>query len=150
MTEMWNDDWKTLIFEAVENEGCTSLLDYARKHETKTFQQIATELGDGRFAPVMIEKVLRQDAEEASCMDYFMRSSLLRQLHHHVPNGLLSHGEWKLVRALSSWVGLIGTDRELERTSKLVADRIQSDETLPDDWLPVSSDDSTFASFFTS
>lgn len=124
------------------------MVDFARSRETATFQSLAHEIGGHKIAPVMVEKMLKDDAEKEGCLDYFLRSSLLRQLHQHVPNGVHKHGDWKLIRALSSWVGMVGTTRDLERLSSRVADLLQHDANLPDDWLPLSHSDAKLCHFF--
>jgi hypothetical protein len=120
-------------------------LSHFRDRETSTFYDLAEELG---VAPVEIERRLRREAERCGCFDYFVRSALLRQLYHYVPTGIRRHGDWKLNRALSSWVGMVGRTAELERFCRNTADAIQHDCTVADDWLPSSADDPDFVRYF--
>jgi hypothetical protein len=148
MSAAWTTDWKERAKRAIEARGYASMIEFARANETATFYEIAEELGGQSLAPVQIESLLRDDSERLGCFDYFVRSALVRQLYHYVPKGIRAHGEWKLIRALSSWVGMVGATPELERACSTTADAIQHDGNLPADWLPESSDDPRFKGFF--
>lgn len=120
-------------------------LEFAMNHETLTFYQLAEKL---MTTPAIVERNFRQEANAKGQLDYFLRSALLRQLYYYVPNGVGNHGEWKLIRAISSWIGMVGNTRELEAFCKKVGDAIQHDPELSADWLPSSTSDPRFMKYF--
>ncbi len=126
-------------------DGAGSSLDYFRIRETMTFYALGDDLG---VAPVVVERNFRNQAENAGEQEYFFRSTLLRQLYHYVPDGFRMHSDWKLIRAISSWVGMVGRTPEVESRCKHIGDAIQHADDLRDDWLPKSADDPEFIRFF--
>ena len=128
-----------------DNPKTDDFWDYLKSQETKTFLELAKELDT---IPINVIRRFRHVAEETGQADYFLRSSLLRQLYRYVPNGIRSHGEWNLIRAISSWVGLVGNTEELLAYCKKVGDAVQGDDQVAEDWLPESADDPKFVKYF--
>jgi hypothetical protein len=110
-----------------------------------SYYELADELG---VTPAQIERKLRIACEQTGDFEYFLRTSLVRQMRHYVPNGIKTHGEWKLIRALSSWIGMVGSPTEIELRCQRVADRIQQDTQVPANWIPSSADDEKLAEYF--
>lgn len=136
------DSLVLIIHDTSEYE---SMFEHAQNHETMTFYELAEELGT---TPADVERRFRKEAEDRGQLDYFLRSALLRQLYHYVPNGVRSHGDWKLTRALSSWIGMVGTTRDVESYCKKVGDAIQNDDHVATDWLPSTANDPAFLKYF--
>ena len=121
------------------------MFNHMQRFETTTFYEIAEELGT---TPAEVERRFRQEAIERGEFAYFLRSALLRQLYHYVPNGVRNHGDWKLIRAISSWVGMVGNTPKLESYCKKVGDSIQADTGVAENWLPTTANDSEFKKYF--
>ncbi len=128
-------------------EEDSRMIALMKDNETKTLYELAEHFG---VPPASIEKRFREAAENLKCFDYFLRSTLLRQMFYYVPTGFRMHGDWKLIRSLSSWVGMVGNTKEIEALCQQVGDRIQADTTVADDWLPQNADDPSLIAFFKS
>jgi hypothetical protein len=112
------------------------MLEYARRNDVLPYAQISQELGKGLLAPVQVQMLLREETEGTSDFSYFVRSSLIRNLHEHVPRGFRMHGQWPLILALSSWAGSMGT--VLGARCARVASAVKTLSGVPDSWLPSS------------
>ncbi len=121
------------------------IIDFVKTRESMSFYELADELG---VTAANIERKLRLACEQTGEIEYFLRTSLVRQMQHYVPNGVKMHGEWKLIRALSSWVGMVGTPKDVELRCKRVADRIQQDKQIDSGWVPSNANDAKLAEYF--
>jgi hypothetical protein len=148
MPNPWTEDWRKRVEGALDERGMASVLEYAKLHEDATFYELAEDLGGEYLAPVQIEILLREACEHSRCLDYYARSTLVRQLHLYVPEGIKKHGDWKLIRALSSWIAMTATSPASEEEFARVAGIIQHSEDLPADWLPQTADDPVLRRLF--
>jgi hypothetical protein len=140
MTEAWTHNWQEYAYKCLRESGCESVFDFARRHETWSYAQLADNLGGNKLAPIQIQRLLREEVQDQLMHEYYVRSSLVRNLHEHVPKGIRMHDEWNLILALSSWVGSMD-ERDRPRCMR-IAQSVKKVADVSDDWLPNFVDDS--------
>lgn len=146
MTNPWSHNWRECAVARLHELGYGSLFDFARERECAPYASLANELGGDELAPVQIQMLLREELENTPDFPYFVKSSLVRNLHEHVPNGVHKHGDWPLTLALSSWAGSMG--ESLQRPCASIARRLKKLDGISDDWIPASADDAVIEMLF--
>jgi hypothetical protein len=146
MANAWDHDWRQFARDRLRAVGCTSMLDYARRNDRLPYAALAEDLGQGRLAPVQIQMLLREETEGTSDYSYFVRSSLVRNLHAHVPRGFRMHGDRALILALASWAGSMGAP--LQSPCGRIAKGLKGMSNLEETWLPRSVDDPVLEQVF--
>ena len=139
MANAWDHDWRQLAIDRLAEVGCSSMLEYARRNDCTPYGTLADELGQGALAPIQVQALLREETEGTGALPYFVRSSLIRTLHGHVPRGLHMHGEWALILALALWAGSMG--QAFQGPCGRIARELKAMHDLPEDWLPGAIND---------
>jgi hypothetical protein len=147
MSGAWAHDWRSLAYQELGKRGFPTMLAFARSWPRATYKELASTLAGDGLAPVQIQKLLEEESTGTLDFRYFVMSSLLRNLHEHLPHGFRRQGDWPLTLALASWAGSMPTDLQAE--CGRIARRLKTCTAFPDHWLPDSVDDPELCSFFT-
>ncbi len=141
MTNAWDHDWRTYVYTELASKGYSTLLEFVRQHNQLSYHALAASLSNvtNKIAPIQVQSILRAETEGTDDFSYFVRTSLVRNLLHHTPNGIRKHGDWRLILALSSWAGSMGP--ELQEICGKIARSLKSDLSISDDWIPISEAD---------
>lgn len=146
MNTTWNTHWQERLRSGIGVLGFMTVTDLVESHPKASYEDLA-ELLPG-FAPIQIQRL---HSEESLGLDRtsrvrFWKTSLLRYLARHVPNGIRMHGDWPLTLALGSWAGSMPESEQkdcseiVRRFKKLITEK-------PDDWFP-SDDEVSFQEVF--
>ncbi|QDT25168.1 hypothetical protein Enr10x_04630 [Gimesia panareensis] len=147
MTDAWSHDWRTFTYEKLRGRGISSVLEYVRNAEATPYEDLASDLGGSQLAPIQIQKLLREEISDDIDIEYYMRTSLVRYLRYHVPQGIRMHGDWNLTLAFGSWAG--GMDESMQsRCTKIVKKLKKAFSICADDWIPLSANDSIIVNVF--
>lgn len=146
MSTNWNLDWETQLRHKLSLLGIASITELVESHPKASYEDLAKILRG--FAPIQIQRVHSDESGDINdpARVRFWKTSLIRYLVRHVPNGIRMHGDWPLILALGSWAGSMPeTDQQfcsgvVRRFKRTAVDKA-------DDWFP-SEDDASFQELF--
>lgn len=147
----WKNGWQARISAGLDRLGIPSMLAYSRAREGATYNELAKELGPG-LAPIQIMFALRDEVKNSADFQYFARSSLVRYMRKHLPQGWKPRGELdgQFHMALVSWDASLSKayKREYKMEVDAVLARFKELKDVPDSWIPATSDDPTLNELF--
>jgi hypothetical protein len=142
----WTSGWRARLRSGLARHGCERLTQFARKHEAASWSRLIELLGGG-LAPVQLQWVLEDEIKDQSDYDYFVRTTLIRQLHE-CERGWRATPECEVGLKLSGWATIIGKHTGAPHTWLKVARRLEARTDLPPEWLPSGIDDPVLVAAF--
>jgi hypothetical protein len=146
--KFWNGDWRARIRESLQSLGFDSMLSYSRARESSTFDLMAQELGGANLAPIQIMYALRAEIVTSDDFSYFAKSSLIRYLKKHIPDGWKPETSFGVPfhLAVVSW-GACFSDKYKLQVFAVIA-KLKSLSASLHAWSPVSADDPIIKDLF--
>jgi hypothetical protein len=150
----WRGDWQQRLKELLLARGFASVEAYAATSPTKSFIELAEDLGPGDVAAVQLEWTYLDDAKRAGTVERCARDLLVRQLHAKLPDGWTTARDsdaavMPRVRATSAWSSSISSHLpEYKPLVRAIGDTMIRDDPFPIGWLPSSADDPILVEFF--
>jgi hypothetical protein len=149
MSRAWDGNWNARILSRVWKRGFQTVTEFADSRPLDTLSGLADELGREDVAPIQLEFLLRQEAEERGTVERFARSLLVRRFRERVPDGwaISDNYEFESERAgaYASWIG--GLDDRDHEAAERVWDAFEVLD-LPRGWLPSGPDDPVLDQIF--
>ena len=146
MSTNWNPNWESQLRRELSLLGVGSITELVESHSNATYEDLAKLLPG--FAPVQIQRLHYEESGNINdpARGKFWKTSLIRYLMKHVPDGIRMHGDWPLILALGSWAGSMPeTDQKF--CSGIVRRFKRTAAAKADDWFP-SEDDANFRELF--
>ena len=136
--EAWGGNWPERLEKELERQGVSSLLEFAQKSGSTTYDEIANAL-EGPFAPIQMMAVIRKEFEDRANAMGFVADCLYRYLHKESPGASHSQKgrEFRAAMAHAAWAAAIGAGNE-EALSEVW---VSLKDRLLEGWLPSSPDD---------
>lgn len=136
--EAWGANWWERLAKALERQGVSSLLEFAQKSRSTTYDEIANAL-EGPFAPIQVMMFIRKEFEDRADAMGFVADCLYRYLHQHSPGEADSREsrEFKAALATGAWEAAMGAGNEQSVSEVWTTLK----ERVLGGWLPNSPDD---------
>jgi hypothetical protein len=150
----WRGDWKRRLQTLLSSRGFTSASEFAATRPTKSFVELAEDLGPGDVAAVQLQWSILEEAKTAGNMEPAARGLLVRCLHDLLPAG------WDIsrvddaavmprVQAISAWSSSISSHvPEYTGLLRAIGRTIMESDPFPTGWLPADANDPLLVEFF--
>jgi hypothetical protein len=95
------------IRQALAQLGEGNVLDWARKHATRSLVELSAVLAAG-VAPIDLERFMADCARDSGRFDEFVRDQAVRRLNENFPNGFGNSNkqQYGLAAGWAMWAGL--------------------------------------------
>jgi len=150
----WRGDWKQRLHELLAARGFSSVRSFALSSPTKSFVELAKELGPGDVAAVQLQWSALDEAKAAGEMERMARDLLVRSLHSLLPGGwdtsrIDDAAVMPRVHAISAWSSAISSHfSEYKTLVRSMSQTIMEQDPFPAGWLPVDVNDAILVEFF--
>lgn len=157
----WEDDWRARLSSRLASRGFATISAFADSHPRASRNTLTDELsvtldvGGTKpardLAPVQILWALLDEANSSNTVEHRARDLFVRDLD--LPEGWPPpeppEAGKRLIRALTSWAGGIGTHlTAYDEAANNLADALLADESIPVGWVPTSADDPLLVELF--
>ena len=150
----WRGDWKQRLQALLSSRGFSSAREFAATAPTKSFVELAEDLGPGDVAAVQLEWSALDEAKAAGDTEQIARDLLVRSLHGRLPAGwdtsrVDDAAVMPRVHAISAWSSSISSHLpEYRPLVRAMARTIMESDPFPTGWLPADPDDPLLVEFF--
>ncbi len=139
----WVPDWQAKLYKAVNELGCSTVIEFARNRPSATWSQIAEELercSGSRFAPVQFDMVFQSELKTIADWNYYIISSLVRLIREAIPNGWASGEDFRfrVATAFASWSACL--PKKYTDPCRKVFHALMAKQ-LHEGWLPLDAED---------
>jgi hypothetical protein len=132
----WIGDWRKRIGERISARGYRSLTQFMDEHPTKSFLELARDLGEAIAAEQLIRMYRAEATGDPLAFLRFARSCLVRRVRWLMPAGW-GDAKGEVGRVYACWTGDVGEDHDA--AAERVYDMMHV--LAPEGWLPDGPDD---------
>lgn len=150
----WRGDWAQRLQSLLSARGFSSVRAFAATAPTKSYVDLAHELGPGDVAAIQLQWAALDEARAAGEMEPLARDLLVRWLHGELPQGwTTSRVEraivWPRANAISAWASSISAHLpEYNSVVSSLSRIILKENPFPLGWLPTNADDPLLVELF--
>jgi hypothetical protein len=147
----WRGDWQGRLTSLLRDRGYSSAREFAATAPTKSFVDLANDLGPGDVAAIQLQWRALDEAKEANEVELAARDLLVRNFHAMLPTGWSSDAKERrrLAGAIAAWASSVGSHlTEYKPRLAEMARAMVSEGAFPIGWLPIDADDPILVEFF--
>jgi hypothetical protein len=147
----WRGDWQERLTALLRARGFSSAREFAATAPTRSFVELAEDLGPGEVAAIQLQWRALDEAAGAGDVEGAARDLLVRTFHAMLPGGWSSPttDRRRLAGAIAAWSSSVSSHLA-EYKPRLVAmsHAMLAEDPFPTGWLPAVADDPVLVEFF--